>query len=88
MVLLIMQFSPLHPSLLGPDILRSSLFSDILNLCYSFNVRDQMLYQHKTGPIIFLYVLIFALKGSRCEDNNRFCAPNSVICFFYLFIEH
>jgi hypothetical protein len=29
----------LHPS--GPNILLSTLFSNILNLCSSFNVRDQ-----------------------------------------------
>jgi hypothetical protein len=46
-------------SLLGPNILFITLFSDTLNLGSSFRVRDQDSYSDKTtGKIIFLYILI------------------------------
>jgi hypothetical protein len=35
-------------SLLGPNILHSTLFSNILRLCSFLNVRDRMLHPHKT----------------------------------------
>jgi hypothetical protein len=51
---------PVTSSLLGQNILLSSLFSNTLNLCSSLNVRDQVSHQYKTtGKIIDLYILIF-----------------------------
>jgi hypothetical protein len=40
-----MQSSP--ASLLGPNILLRGLFSNTLNLCPSFSVRDEVLHQKK-----------------------------------------
>jgi len=44
------------PSLLGPNIFLSMLFSNTLNLCSSLSVRDKVSHPHKTtGKIIVLY---------------------------------
>ena len=52
--------SPVTSSLLGPNILLNTLFSNILSLRSSLNVSDQVSHPHKaTGKIIFLYILIF-----------------------------
>ena len=40
--------SPVTSSLLGPNILFSSLFSNTLSLCFSLNVRDQLLHPYTT----------------------------------------
>jgi hypothetical protein len=51
---------PAIPSLLGSNILPSTLFSNALNLCYSLSVRDQFSHPFNTrGKIIVLYNLIF-----------------------------
>jgi hypothetical protein len=50
--------SPITSSLFSPNIL-STLFSNILNLCSSLNVRDQVSHPYRTtGNIILLYSLI------------------------------
>jgi hypothetical protein len=60
-------------SLLGPNIILSTLFSNILILRSSLNVSDQVLHPYKTtGKIIVLYFLIFIFFNSKLEDN-RFC---------------
>ena len=47
--------SPFTPSLLGPIILLSTLFSNTLSLCSSLNVSDQVSHPYKTaGKIIVL----------------------------------
>jgi hypothetical protein len=47
---------PVTSSLLGPNILLNTLFSNILSLCSSLNVTDQVPHPYKTkGEIIFLY---------------------------------
>jgi hypothetical protein len=50
MKLLSMQFPPIAvtSSLLGPNILLSTLFSNTLSLCPSLNVRDQVSYPYRT----------------------------------------
>jgi len=65
--------SPLNSSLLGPNIHLSTLFSNILNLCSSLRVRDQVSHPYKTSAkIIVLYILIFACLDSILEDKT-FC---------------
>jgi len=58
MKLLIMHFSQSSApsSLLGPNILHSTLSSNTLNLCSSLSVRDQASQPYKTtGKISFVY---------------------------------
>jgi hypothetical protein len=55
--------SPVASSLLGPNILLSTLFSNTLSLCSSLSVRDQVPHPYKTsGKTTVLYSLIFVLK--------------------------
>jgi hypothetical protein len=57
--------SSVTSSLLDPNILVSTLFSDILSLRSSLNVSDQVSYPYKTTvKIIVLYILIFGAWGS------------------------
>ena len=51
---------PVTSSLLGPNILLSTLFSKTLSLRSSFNVSDQVSHSYKIrGKMIVLYTLIF-----------------------------
>jgi polysaccharide pyruvyl transferase WcaK-like protein len=60
-------------SLLGPNILLSTLFSNTLSLCSSLSVRDQVSHPYKiTGKTTVLYTLIFVFLDSNLEDK-RFC---------------
>ena len=60
-------------SLLGPNIVLSTPFSNILSLCPSLNLSDHVPHPYKTtGKIIFLYVLIFTFLHSDLEDQ-RLC---------------
>jgi len=57
-----MQFSPVSVafSLLDPNILLSTLFSNTSYLCYSLSMRDHFPHPYKTtGKLIGLYILIF-----------------------------
>ena len=65
--------SPVSPSLLGPNILLSTLFSNTLSLCSSPNVSEQVSHPYKTtGKITVLYIWIFKFLDSKLEDK-RFC---------------
>jgi len=58
------------PSLLGPNILLSALFSNTLSLRSSPNVSDQVPHPYKTrGKSIVLYDFIFTFLYSKLEDG-------------------
>ena len=66
--------SPVTSSLLGPNILLSTLFSNTLSLRSSFNVSDQVSHPYKTtGKIIVLYILILVTKQIKrtCTENDQ-----------------
>ena len=69
--------SPVTSSLLGPNILLSTLFSNTLGRRYSFNVSDQVSHPYKTtGKIIVMYILIFKLHNEELRD--LYSLPNIV----------
>jgi len=53
-------YSPVTLSVVGPNILLNTLFSNTLGLRHSLNVSDQVSHPHKTtSKIIVLYILMF-----------------------------
>jgi hypothetical protein len=63
--------SPVTSSLIGPNILLRTLFSNTVSLCCSPNVRDQVSHPYKTtGRIMVLYILTFTFLDSRQEDKR------------------
>jgi hypothetical protein len=63
--------SPATSSLLGPNILLRTLFSNTLSLCSSLSVRDQVSHPYKTtGRIMVLYILTFTFLDSRRDDKR------------------
>jgi len=65
--------SPVTSSLLGSNILLSTLFSNTLSLCSFLSVSDQASHPYKTtGNITVLNILIFVFLATKLEDK-RFC---------------
>ena len=65
--------SPVTSSLLDPNILLNTIFSNTLSFLSSRDVSDQVSLPHKTtGKILVLYILIFEFLDSNLEDK-RFC---------------
>ena len=63
--------SPVTSSLLGPNILLNTLFSNTLSLRFSHNVSDQVSYPYTTtGKIIFLYISIFQFADSKLKTKD------------------
>ena len=50
--------SPVNASLLGPNFLHNTLFSNTLSLRSSLNVRDQLSHPHKKKRQIYSYVYL------------------------------
>ena len=62
--------SPVSSSLLGPNILLNTRFSNNLSLLSSLNVSYQVSHPYKTTDIIIvLYILIFKFLDSNLEDK-------------------
>jgi len=60
-------------SLLGPNILLNTLFSNTFSLCSSLNISDQASHPNKTkSKITLLYILNFKFLDSKLEEK-RFC---------------
>jgi hypothetical protein len=73
MKLLIEQLPPFssYLSLLGPNILLRTLFSNILSLCSSLSVTYQVSHPYKTtGRIMVLYILTFTFVVSGWDDKR------------------
>ena len=62
--------SPVTSSILGPNILLSALFSNILSLLFSLNVSDHVSHPYTTGKIIVLYILISIFFDSKLETKD------------------
>jgi len=56
-------------SLLGPNILLNTLFSNTFSLISSFNLSDHVSHPYTTGKIIVLCIIIFKFLDSKLEDK-------------------
>jgi hypothetical protein len=63
--------SPVTSSLLGPNILLNTLFSNTLRLGFSLNVNDQVSHPHKTKGEITVRLYLNSLKYCHVEQNAK-----------------
>jgi phosphate starvation-inducible membrane PsiE len=72
-LLLIVNFILLFSSLLGPNILLRTLFTNTLSLCSSLNATDQVSHPYKTtGRImVFLYFNLYEFLDSKRQDKKK-----------------
>ena len=71
--LCILLHSPVTSSLLGPNILLNTMFSNTLRFLSSRNINDRVSHPYKTtGKIIILYILVFKFLYINPE-YKRFC---------------
>ena len=64
-------YSPVTPSLLGPNTLLNTLFSNTVNLLSSLNESDQISHPYKTtGKMIFLCNLVFTFLDIKLGERN------------------
>jgi hypothetical protein len=62
--------SAVTSSLLGPNILLSTVFSNTLSLSSSLNVMDQVSLPYKTRKIVILYTLFFRFLDGKLDDKR------------------
>ena len=75
--------SPVTSSLLGPNILPNTLFSNTLSLGSSLKVSDQIPRPYKTtGKIVVLCILVFKFLDSKLEDPAPNDSKHSLTSFF------
>ena len=67
--------SPVTSSLLSPNTILNTLFSNILSLCYSLNVSDQVSHPYKTTRKII--VLYMKCDGTRAETRFHLSAKRT-----------
>jgi hypothetical protein len=79
---------PATSSLLGPNILLSTLCPNIFSLCYPFNVRNSVSHPYKTtGKFVVPYILTFRFldrsrEGNGWKQNGSKHSQNLICCLF------
>jgi hypothetical protein len=77
--------SPVTSSLLRPNILLSTLFSNTLSLCSSITVTDQVSHPYKTtGKIIVLYSQMFDQRLKICSLYHSILCATLIITTRFL----
>jgi len=60
---------PVTSTLLRPNILLSTLFSNTLSLCSSVSVRERASHPYKTDKITALYIFVFMFLDVNLEEK-------------------